>query len=446
MGEWVHWVLLVPRSDLEVESMSMSIFSTRDVGRGTPAGSGHAELEAQQAALLEMLYEADGAPLSYAELQEAGIELPASVVSELELAGVPIVRCLLGGARGVGVRLLRHFDAQSILNPPVAQKAPRHAWSGAARKQRWAGIESTFSEGVRRGWQVVLAVAAWVVRVVPPATQAAVKRLSDAGRLAGERGWGGVRRGWQVVLAVAAWVVRVVPPATQAAVKRLSDTGRAAVDLTRRSWSAEYRPLQEQPNTRLTQTDTVAPSFPLLDPAERQHVNQARVRWVAFGALTAVGGVVFALVLIALASGGQTGRHLAHHHNLRHPLSAATASGLQKARPARRQAPIAVSGAAARELEARGHQMLLAGRYGEAVQILPRAVAASGERAESCVQPVSETCLTYTYALYDLGRALLLDGQSAASIPVLERRLQIDNQRTAVQAELELARAQARRS
>lgn len=382
--------------------MSMSIFSTRDVGRGTPAGSGHAELEAQQAALLEMLYEADGAPLSYAELQEAGIELPASVVSELELAGVPIVRCLLGGARGVGVRLLRHFDAQSILNPPVAQKAPRHAWSGAARKQRWAGIESTFSEGVRRGWQVVLAVAAWVVRVVPPATQAAVKRLSD--------------------------------------------TGRAAVDLTRRSWSAEYRPLQEQPNTRLTQTDTVAPSFPLLDPAERQHVNQARVRWVAFGALTAVGGVVFALVLIALASGGQTGRHLAHHHNLRHPLSAATASGLQKARPARRQAPIAVSGAAARELEARGHQMLLAGRYGEAVQILPRAVAASGERAESCVQPVSETCLTYTYALYDLGRALLLDGQSAASIPVLERRLQIDNQRTAVQAELELARAQARRS
>ncbi len=382
--------------------MSMSIFSTRDVGRGTPAGSGHAELEAQQAALLEMLYEADGAPLSYAELQEAGIELPASVVSELELAGVPIVRCLLGGARGVGVRLLRHFDAQSILNPPVAQKAPRHAWSGAARKQRWAGIESTFSEGVRRGWQVVLAVAAWVVRVVPPATQAAVKRLSD--------------------------------------------TGRAAVDLTRRSWSAEYRPLQEQPNTRLTQTDTVAPSFPLLDPAERQHVNQARVRWVAFGALTAVGGVVFALVLIALASGGQTGRHLAHHHNLRHPLSAATASGLQKARPARRQAPIAVSGAAARELEARGHQMLLAGRYGEAVQILPRAVAASGERAESCVQPVSETCLTYTYALYDLGRALLLDGQPAASIPVLERRLQIDNQRTAVQAELELARAQARRS
>jgi hypothetical protein len=90
--------------------------------------------------------------------------------------------------------------------------------------------------------------------------------------------------------------------------------------------------------------------------------------------------------------------------------------------------------------------MLLAGRYGEAVQILPRAVAASGERAESCVQPVSETCLTYTYALYDLGRALLLDGQPAASIPVLERRLQIDNQRTAVQAELELARAQARRS
>jgi hypothetical protein len=433
-------------SDPEVESMSMSVFSPRDVGRDSSAGSGPAELEAQQAALLEMLYEANGAPLSYAELQEAGIELPASVVCELELAGVPIVRCLLGGARGVGVRLLRPFDAHSILNQPAAQKAPRQAWSGAVSARGWAGIENAFSEGLRRGWQVGVAVAAWVVRVVPPATQAAAERLSDTGRLAAERGRSAVRRGWQVVLVVAAWVVRVVPPATQAAAERLSDTGRAAVDLARRSWSTEYKPSRERPSTRWTRTDTVEPSFALLGPAERQHVNQARVRWLAFGALAAVGSVVFALVLIALASGGQTGRDPAHRRNLSHPLAAATARGPQKAKPAPRQVPIAVSSAAARELEARGHQMLLAGRYGEAAQVLPQAIAASGERAESCVEPVSETCLTYTYALYDLGRALLLDGQPAASIPVLERRLQIDNQRTAVQAELELARAQARRS
>jgi hypothetical protein len=45
--------------------------------------------EQQQTILLELLRKAAGAPVSYAELQDAGIEFPASVVSELELAGVP---------------------------------------------------------------------------------------------------------------------------------------------------------------------------------------------------------------------------------------------------------------------------------------------------------------------------------------------------------------------
>jgi hypothetical protein len=48
--------------------------------------------------------------------------------------------------------------------------------------------------------------------------------------------------------------------------------------------------------------------------------------------------------------------------------------------------------------------------------------------------------LTYAYALYDLGRALLLDGDPRAALGVLSERLQIDNQRATVQEELELAR------
>ena len=49
-------------------------------------------------------------------------------------------------------------------------------------------------------------------------------------------------------------------------------------------------------------------------------------------------------------------------------------------------------------------------------------------------------CLTYAYALYDLGRAVRLTGESQAAVPILERRLQIDNQRWIVDAELHLGR------
>ena len=61
----------------------------------------------------------------------------------------------------------------------------------------------------------------------------------------------------------------------------------------------------------------------------------------------------------------------------------------------------------------------------------------------TCVEPVGESCLTYAYALYDLGRALALIGHRAEAVSVLERRLQIDNQRATVAAELERACAQA---
>jgi len=75
--------------------------------------------------------------------------------------------------------------------------------------------------------------------------------------------------------------------------------------------------------------------------------------------------------------------------------------------------------------------------------ILKRAVQATGERTSACIQPSSATCLTYAYALYDLGRALRLSGDAAAAVPILEARLQIDNQRPTVAAQLHLARDHA---
>jgi hypothetical protein len=98
-----------------------------------------------------------------------------------------------------------------------------------------------------------------------------------------------------------------------------------------------------------------------------------------------------------------------------------------------------VSPALATELEARGHGLLEAGRYSDAVPVLSRAVLATGQSLAGCLEPSSDVCLTYAYALYDLGRALRLSGHPAAAVPVLRRRLQIDNQRPTVEAELQLA-------
>jgi len=83
-------------------------------------------------------------------------------------------------------------------------------------------------------------------------------------------------------------------------------------------------------------------------------------------------------------------------------------------------------------LEARGHQLMVNGAYGPAIDVLRKAVATA---------PRSD--ITYAYALYDLGRSLRLSGDPQAAIPVLRARLQIPNQPDAVRRELLLAEAGA---
>jgi hypothetical protein len=102
--------------------------------------------------------------------------------------------------------------------------------------------------------------------------------------------------------------------------------------------------------------------------------------------------------------------------------------------------PGRISPAAAASLEREGHQLLLDGRYPAAIGELLGAVRASGQSLRRCTEPTTEACLTFAYALYDLGRALRLNGEAAAAVPVLSRRLRIDNQREVVQRELDLAR------
>jgi hypothetical protein len=108
--------------------------------------------------------------------------------------------------------------------------------------------------------------------------------------------------------------------------------------------------------------------------------------------------------------------------------------------PTGREHVQAGSALTATQLEARGHKLLGEGHYAAAIGDFRAALAATGQSPAHCGVPGSEACLTYAYALYDLGRALRLAGKPGAAVPVLTKRLRIDNQRRTVKNELGLAK------
>ncbi len=65
--------------------------------------------DTQQQRLLDRLRAAGGEPVSYEALHAGGIDFPAAVVTELELAGYQIDRVHRGG-RLIGVRLIEESD------------------------------------------------------------------------------------------------------------------------------------------------------------------------------------------------------------------------------------------------------------------------------------------------------------------------------------------------
>ena len=82
----------------------------------------------------------------------------------------------------------------------------------------------------------------------------------------------------------------------------------------------------------------------------------------------------------------------------------------------------------AAELELTGHRQMLDGNYPEALQTLKQAVS-TADRSST----------TYAYALYDLGRTMLLSGDPQAAIPVLRERLAIPLETAVVRATLNQA-------
>jgi eukaryotic-like serine/threonine-protein kinase len=157
-------------------------------------------------------------------------------------------------------------------------------------------------------------------------------------------------------------------------------------------------------------------------------------------ALMALGGAVLAAAAIALLAGGgerrAAGPAPATPTNARKapvrpktpttPAQTAPSSSSTAAAPAPSDSPAA--------LNDRGFALMQAGRYADAIAPLQRAVDGA------CGPGAGLTC---AYALYNLGHSLRLAGRPAEAVPILERRLQFDDQRGVVQHELDLARQAA---
>ena len=79
----------------------------------------HHTAQQRQEAVLRVLREAGDRPVSLVELRERGIPNPASVIYELELAGLPIDRVHRHG-RLLGVRLVQRDE-----EPPPSPKRGR---------------------------------------------------------------------------------------------------------------------------------------------------------------------------------------------------------------------------------------------------------------------------------------------------------------------------------
>ena len=378
-------------------------------------------LDQQQALLVGVLRRAGGGPVSFGELRDAGIEYPASVVSELELAGLPLERCYDGPIserRLLGVRLDLVPISPDGGDDEEPRPPPGPALDGA--REAVAGIDVTAAVAALA--ELMHQALAWLLdraRIVSRAARHAVGAMSPT---------------------FAALLDRVRPALGPLDARRARwSPGGGRGSQGRGHWSpggGRWSPGMARLRVRR------APRAP--GPTGRR-------RWLAPAALVAATAVLAALVVGGLTGPGR-GRGASTGEARRANSSAASAvRGPSQREPAPRPRPSTrvpatpISPALAAQLEARGHELLGAGEVESAVPVLERALIATGESLDGCLEPVSETCLSYAYALYDLGRALRLDRQPGAAVLILERRLKIANQRATVQSELALARHEAGR-
>jgi tetratricopeptide (TPR) repeat protein len=216
---------------------------------------------------------------------------------------------------------------------------------------------------------------------------------------------------------------RTLSEVTASTTRRVAATPRRVATAPRSpSAPSRRRPSAAVPPRRAALTE---PVLARSDPARPRHRGRAV-------ALVALAVVILGVIGVALAAGGGGSSH--------HPDSSAqarvthaAASPAPRHRPAPKRAATATTSTPARtsstttatapvvpsavQLQQTGHNEIASGDYQTAIGTLRQAVSAS--------DPGS---LTYAYALYDLGRALVLGGDPSGAIPVLQQRLKIPNQ------------------
>src|SRR5689334_18481780 len=115
-------------------------------------------LDDQQARLLSILSGRAGEPVTYTELRDAGIEFPAGLIAELELAGVEIDRCRVAvpGSRPVrAVRLPSTFEGYGpavgeAFEPPRSSEPPSSPPPGSQPPSSLTGGSEPTSSTSRR--------------------------------------------------------------------------------------------------------------------------------------------------------------------------------------------------------------------------------------------------------------------------------------------------------
>ncbi len=336
-------------------------------------------LDDEQARMLEILRTAGGEPVTFGELRSRGIDNPAMLCYELEIAGLPIKHVERaqpgGGPVPVGVQL-----EEPWLTAPEAPEPRRRTdalvdWLMLARKR--AGAAALASRRLAGAWgdRVNRRLGAGAVALRS-------RSLPGAGHLRGHAvRW---RRGSRGGMLLAAPVLLVLALLAVVLASATKHSGATPTKLSARAHSALLKGI----------SGSSAPRASRLQVAHRAHS-------------TSEGDGL-------ASSEGSLGAH----------------------------GPDATGAGTASQLQSEGHQLLAEGRYAAAAADLRAALSASRVSTAGCEEPSSDACLTYAYALYDLGRALQLEHDPSAAVPVLNARLRIDNQRSTVLAALRSARSQ----
>jgi eukaryotic-like serine/threonine-protein kinase len=180
--------------------------------------------------------------------------------------------------------------------------------------------------------------------------------------------------------------------------------------------------------------DGIAPPPPSATPTAG---SDSRRRWLAAVPLALAALALGAVLALTLGGDSDEPRQGANDRAAEPPpasTSTTTATEVSTVQAPPATDATAVAGGSGAELNDQGFALVQEGRYEEAVPILQQAVESF---------PEGSSDINYAYALFNLGNALRLAGRPDEAIPVLEQRLQIPNQTSVVQQELDLARAEA---